>query len=275
MQLQLRIDSRLFERFDMKKSLYRYFAWSVPGWLPLVDHILIEVIGNFQKTATIQGPVLEIGCYKGKSAILLGKFLGASEELLLVDLFEKISTENVMDTPLYASLTQRILERNLRLYQVDATVLNIDSQDIMENVSTRNFRLIHVDAGHTYGPVSKDLQSAISMIQDNGIIILDDYRNIIFPGMWLAFANFLLNNNASVLFATETKAYLVKTEHLETYKSLVEEIRESPMFRILSSTGDSYCTLEFNFIFRIVQKLYSAAGLLSIHFSNLVDRMKL
>jgi|694.fasta_scaffold50205_5 predicted O-methyltransferase YrrM len=259
----------------MKKSVYRYFTWSVPGWLPLVDHILIEIIGKFQRTATIQGPILEIGCYKGKSAILLGKLLGEKEELFLVDLFEKISTENVMDTPLYAGLTQRNLERNLRLYQIDATVLKIDSQDIMETLSTRNFRMIHIDAGHTYGPVSKDLHSAISMIQDDGVIILDDYRNISFPGMWLAFAEFLSNKNASVLFATETKVYLVKTEHLETYKSLLEHIRESPKFRILSSTGDSYYTLEFNLIFRLVQKLYSAAGLVSIRFSNLVDSMKL
>jgi len=235
----------------------------------------MEIVGDFQESASIKGHILELGCYKGKSSILLGKLLGQSEELILVDLFEEIGASSVMDTPLYKGLTQKTLERNLKLFQVEATILKIDSGNIAESTETRAFRLIHIDAGHTYEPASKDLDSALHIMQEAGVIILDDYRNINFPGMWVAFAEFVSNREVSVLFATETKAYLVKTEHLNTYKPLLDSIKLLRQFRVLSSTGDPFVTLEFKFIRRFIQKLYSAAGLVSIRLSNLLNKIRL
>jgi hypothetical protein len=259
----------------MKSDAYKFFYWSIPGWLPLVDFKLIQMIGNFQNMTVIQGPMLEIGCYKGKSSILLGKLLRQNEELVLVDLFEEIGANSVVDTPLYKGLTQKVLQRNLKIFQVNANIYKIDSEKIMESIGKRNFRIIHVDAGHTYGPVSKDLQSALSMIQEAGVIILDDYRNINFPGMWIAFAEFVSNSDISVIFATETKAYFVKTNHLNNYKSLIDEIKDSRKFRILSTPDDPYLTLRFNHTLSVVQKLYSAAGFASVRLSNLLKKIKL
>ena len=259
----------------MRKRFYRCFYWSIPGWFPLVDYELMEIVGDFQESVSIKGHILELGCYKGKSSILLGKLLGQSEELILVDLFEEIGASSVMDTPLYKGLTQKTLERNLKLFQVEATILKIDSGNIAESTETRAFRLIHIDAGHTYEPASKDLDSALHIMQEAGVIILDDYRNISFPGMWVAFAEFVSNREVSVLLATETKAYLVKTEHLNTYKPLLDSIKLSRQFRVLSSTGDPFVTLEFKFIRRFIQKLYSAAGLVSIRLSNLLNKIRL
>ena len=206
----------------MQKKTYRYLHRSIPGWFLLVDFYLMGMVGDFQELAALQGPILEFRCYKVKSAILPGKLPGPDEELFLVELFEGIGTSGVMDTPLYGGLTQKTLERKLRLFQVDKTTLGINSHEIIESLSIRDFRIIYFNGGHTYEPVWKDLKSAIGIIHDTGVIILDHCRNISFPGMLLAFAEFLFNRNISVPFATETKTYLVKTELLETNRPLLE-----------------------------------------------------
>ncbi|MFC7304301.1 hypothetical protein ACFQVC_08780 [Streptomyces monticola] len=57
----------------------------VPGWFHPVDQGLFAVF--LEAAAAQPGDVLEMGCYLGKSAIVMGRHVCAGEEFTVCDLF--------------------------------------------------------------------------------------------------------------------------------------------------------------------------------------------
>ncbi len=60
---------------------------SVPGWFHPEDRKVFVGLNQIQRECSVSGNVLEIGAYKGKSAILLGYELKAGERMVICDLF--------------------------------------------------------------------------------------------------------------------------------------------------------------------------------------------
>ena len=60
----------------------------IPGWFLPVDARLLMGVDQLQRERGITGDLLEIGTYKGKSAILLGYLRRDPERLIVCDVFE-------------------------------------------------------------------------------------------------------------------------------------------------------------------------------------------
>ena len=88
-------------------------------------------------------------------------------------------------------------------------------------------KLIHIDGSHLYDFVSQDLNLAKSLlIENNGIISIDDYRSPHTLGVSRAIWEFLQSNaEFKPIFITSAKMYITKA-------SSVDYINKSKLFLI-------------------------------------------
>ena len=100
----------------------------VPGWFDDVDAAVFRAVDHTHRATGVDGDLLEIGAYLGKSAILLGYLLRAAE----------LAGEGLQ----------------------------------------RSFRIAHVDGSHRYDIAHQDIATALGLVVDGGIVIVDDYRTV-------------------------------------------------------------------------------------------------
>jgi hypothetical protein len=163
---------------------------SIPGWFERVDAEMFDAIDSAQRAAGIVGDILEIGCYQGASAILLGYLRRANERLVICDLFEGV--ESTLDQfhregGAYADLSRRSFEENfLRFHEELPEILAMTSTALAEVGFGKTFRIVHVDGSHDYEIVRSDLLLAKSLLIPGGFVIFDDIVARHTPGVTAA-----------------------------------------------------------------------------------------
>lgn len=185
---------------------------SILGWMHYSDLMTFGKILEEQLREGFRGDLLEVGCYQGKSAIAMGYGLRNDEALHVVDVFGEdtpgISTEG-MDA--YRGLGVESFAANYRRFHPDdppvTHVCASTSKGLRESFAGRKFRFIHIDGGHAYDVVAKDINLAADVAAEGAVIALDDYRTAHTPGtaaaIWSAVAHGILFPFA----LTEVKMY--------------------------------------------------------------------
>jgi hypothetical protein len=236
---------------------YRRNFFKVPGWLPLIDFELFVILDEIQVEHQYAGDILEIGTYKGKSGILLSWFPGESEMTYLVDLFEEIKKETVIDAPEYSSLDLEGATKNLTKYGNTFQLIPGNSIQLLSIVPHSKYRLIHIDGSHQYEVVAQDLMNTLQLLNTSGVIVLDDYSNSDYPGVASAFWECFANHKLEVICATKTRIYLTWAENAEVYRS---KLCHQSIVRTKTQLNVAYPEFDFltyNRRMQFVQKLYS------------------
>lgn len=70
--------------------------------------------------------------------------------------------------------------------------------------------LIHIDGLHTEGAVFNDLKNAENYLDVNGIIVVDDCLQPVFPGVAVGWIKYLLQSDLCCFMCTGSKAYLTR-----------------------------------------------------------------
>ncbi|MEV0559152.1 class I SAM-dependent methyltransferase [Streptomyces sp. NPDC050597] len=183
----------------------------VPGWFPPLDQVLFTWLLEQQETEGIQGDLLELGVYMGKSAILLGHHLRDDEKFTVCDLFEGDAPDEsnrAEATKSYASLTRQIFERNyLSFHDTLPTVIQGPSSVISKEVSPTTCRFVHIDASHLYEHVHGDIGAAHDILLPGGIVVLDDFRSEHTPGVSVAAWEAVLNRGLRPICLSTQKLY--------------------------------------------------------------------
>lgn len=186
----------------------RGFA-QIPGFFYPADFMLFDFILGHQLDGGVVGDMLEIGVYRGKSAILMGCGLRPDERLIACDLFEKVMSHEdlgVEHRETYDGLEVAEFCRNWDHYhsrrQLDVRVC--DSAQLTE---LPPLRFIHIDGCHNYQCVRGDITLATKHAGQRGVISLDDYRIAEEPGVAAAISEAV---SAGALFpfcASDMKLY--------------------------------------------------------------------
>ena len=154
----------------------------VPGWFMPIDQAAFTWILRHQNQTEPEGALVELGVFKGKSAILMGNFLRPGEVFTACDLFDDIVTSDAADANekrffKTQSLTQDEFERNYLAFHAELPrVVRGPTSTVTRFVAPKTARFVHIDAGHTYDLVREDTASARAMLRDNGVVVFDDYR---------------------------------------------------------------------------------------------------
>jgi hypothetical protein len=184
----------------------------IPGWFWPIDMFLFLGINQLQQTGKCTGDILEIGAYKGKSAILLGHCLDAHEELVVCDTFESdaIQEQNLAENQTYyANLQRQTFEHNFhRFHSHPPQIYECSSTALSDHVGlAKRFRLIHIDGSHLFEIVQQDIKLSKDILRDNGIVIFDDYRSPHTPGVAAALWDAVLHQGLHPLCLSPWKMY--------------------------------------------------------------------
>jgi Methyltransferase domain len=188
----------------------------VEGWLSLNDVLAFNAFNFVHETMTVKGDILEIGSFKGKSAIILANFLRDKERLFICDVFEDINLqeENLVENlNSYPNFVFDQFRRNfLRHVNLFPEILRFDSKELKSRIGNQRFRFIHIDGSHNYEWIRSDIDFSVNALIENGVIAIDDFRSAHTPGVALATWESVLENDVTPILLSGNKIYLSKKE---------------------------------------------------------------
>lgn len=212
----------------------------VEGWLYPTDAQLLNVINEIQLSRGWGGDILEIGVYKGKSAILLGFFTQPGETLIVCDLFDSgasVSEENHSENAVfYPDLRQEDFEKNyLRFHDRLPAVHALPSTTLADMVPAGSCRLVHIDGGHTYEATRTDIETARRLLGSGGVVVVDDWSSAHIPGVAMAFWEHFLTGSLTPLAFTKGKFYATWDPTGLTREEVADAIADRPELDIRNS----------------------------------------
>jgi hypothetical protein len=254
-----------------KIKKYRVNSWRVPGWFPLIDFDLFLAINNRQQELGFLGDILEIGTYKGKSGILLTLCAKPTETVRLLDLYADIRLEANPDSIDYKQLDETQTIKNLNKFGSEYKLVFGNSLEIPKVIPKTPHRIIHIDGSHQYEIVRNDLQNALKLLSPDGVIILDDYSNLAYPGVAIAFWEFYENTHLEIIFATPSRVYVTHNQNAVNYQLILNQLSllgSSVGFG--TSEGVTFNIVTFKKSKRLIQKAHSLLSLFVLGASRIL-----
>ena len=206
----------------------------VEGWLSQGIAEPLTEVDRFQREAGILGSVMEIGVHQGKFFIPLALLKRPEEYALGIDLFED-QGKNIDGSgkgdfgAVSANLEKHVQERSrVELLRRDSLSLTpLDKVEFLKKYGP--FRIVSIDGGHTPFHTVNDLLFVQDILQSGGIVILDDYYNLHWPGVHEGVARFFLQNTPKIrIFCyTQNKLFLTDLSHYRRYFTLFQKLFSS------------------------------------------------
>ncbi len=183
----------IFENFP--KSLYQT---DMQGWNSEHEYLSETIVHKRPKI------IVEIGVWKGRSSIFMAKklkelgvdavivcvdtWLGSSDHWRYDEFWKQLNL--VHGYPhLYYTFINNVISEGVQDYIIP---LPLDSTNANEILKIFNVvpDMIHIDAGHDFASVSRDISIWWEMLDNGGVLIGDDYFEDIWPGVRQAFDEF-------------------------------------------------------------------------------------
>lgn len=198
---------------------FSFISDDIPGWFDHIDNNIFTFLLNEQHKNNIQGNYAEIGVYHGKSLLNLCNNR-LSESILAIDLYTDFLDNNKDTLDIVKQNIKKyskISESNINFLRTDSTIYK-PADDYL-----KSFKFIHLDACHNEYSVTKDLTLCDNMLNDNGILVLDDWTNLLYPGIQAAYYK-TLANNYSILMISTHKCYICKKEKYNFYYTIIKQL---------------------------------------------------
>lgn len=173
----------------------------------LATHLLRIMCDTRERSASQCEPVLEVGVWKGAwTQVVLKNVPG-------------VSVDGVDPYPGYAEIGEAALESLRKLGVRDRFRLVSALSDLQPDA---RYSMVHLDGEHSECALELELQYADEHVVDDGIVVVDDYRNQWFPGVASALFRFLDNSDFRLFAVTGNKAYLARSGYASEYCIKVE-----------------------------------------------------
>jgi hypothetical protein len=172
----------------------------VEGWVASAVLPPLECLDQMSKSFEVRGGSCEIGVHHGRLFIALLNLVGDASRSLAIDVFDlqhlNVDNSGKGSKSLFLqNLTQHSpYSGSVSTVEVDS--LSLTSGDI-GGISREHgkFRLFSVDGGHTADHAVNDLIIAQELLENGGIILLDDFFHPNWPGVTEGFHRFFERSN--------------------------------------------------------------------------------
>lgn len=207
----------------MNTNLQNYFNDGfnkVEGWVEDELFTVVDSLNNLNINK--QGGVCEIGIHHGKLYILLNQIVDSNYQSYAIDIFD--DQELNVDKSGEGSL--EIFQQNLQKYDAhsgrNTVIIKGDSTDsglgLPNIIKSGTMRFISVDGGHTPTHVINDLKLANDLVNNQGIVIVDDVMNHWWPGVIEGVMHFLqLKTPLVPVMMGHNKLYMCKMGYHNFY----------------------------------------------------------
>ena len=180
-------------KFYKEKYFFQYCDWfshNIPVW---------EVILNREIDREKKTKYLEIGSYEGRSVVhICEKF--PNFQVSVVDpyieykeLDKYVKKQNMDDT-------YNTLKKNLNNFKERVEIYRTTSKNFFQN-NKKKFNVIYIDGSHKSKDVENDFLNSIKIIEEGGLIILDDFT-------WNHYENICDNPIGGILPVLEKNVHL-------------------------------------------------------------------
>ncbi|MWA07871.1 class I SAM-dependent methyltransferase [Streptomyces sp. BA2] len=182
----------------------------VPGWFWPLDQRLFAWFLGAGAAGTDPGNLVEMGCYLGKSTIVMGEFLRPCEKMTVCDLFGADAgyTKEATMAFYQKSLTREAFEANYSAFHNTLPEVVEGRTDMLASLLGENScRFIHIDASRAYDDVREDILTAKRALRRDGILVLDDYRTEHTPGVAAASWEAVFRHDLRPVMLSSNKMY--------------------------------------------------------------------
>lgn len=178
-----------------------------PGMLNPTDGWMVQtLIGDLGRSRKLN--VMEIGVWRGTWLFLASR---SPEVVKAVGIDPYPGIPQVREDFL-ARVEASGLRDKVKLFATPG-----EYESIADAAGTK-FDVIHVDGEHTQRAASADLNFSVRHLAEDGVIIVDDYYNLYYPGVATAVAEFLRTGEYAVFLLTQSQAYLCRATHFARWK---------------------------------------------------------
>lgn len=218
-----------------------YYA-EVTGWID--RHIMTDIldaIDEFQYANNVSGGVMEIGVHHGKFFIPIHNKTRGDECSYAVDLFA-MQDFNIDRS---GSGNLEIFKKNLYKYgkdhekciivEADSTIWDYEEIIKSDNSINRKLRIISIDGSHTMNATVIDLLQCEKILAGGGVIFVDDYTNVHWPGVACGVSKYFLLYEPRVcpFFLGLNKLILCHTTWHKKYFNLIKSLTDNNSSRKL------------------------------------------
>ena len=102
------------------------------------------------------------------------------------------------------------VKKLLKKYKKNISIIKGNSNKILAEMTSEKFDYVFLDGGHKYETVLKDLKFLTKIIENNGIILCDDYDLTYAPGVKKAIDEYVLLNNFNLKILCSRFAEITK-----------------------------------------------------------------
>jgi hypothetical protein len=216
----------------MQDIFQSYLAASVtlPGWFFRRSSAIWDCLLSFQGAEDIGGNLLEIGVWRGKSALLSAMHARSGELCLFVDPVLHHKTEATL---------QAATEGQCMFMH---TLSNALHRSPLMSSHARTFRWIHIDGEHSGTTVYDDMTIGCQLLDEWGILVLDDFFSPIWPQITKSAFEFCFRHNSelTLFLCGDNKGYFCRPRHMSIYMNYIA----SNMFADMRMRGEgdiSFC----------------------------------
>lgn len=185
--------------------------YKIDGWFYQPDICIFDFLLSLQNNLNIDGNLLEIGVWKGRSLFKILNYCKNNEILFGLDAFLK--KEEIESQYKNFNNTNKI------------KLICDSSNNIINYKEINNIRFCHIDGGHNGLTVYNDIINANNYTNDKAIIILDDFSKEYISIMQAYYKAYFTNQiNFVPIIYTPAKLYLC---HKNSYQLYYEQIKNN------------------------------------------------
>ena len=102
------------------------------------------------------------------------------------------------------------VEKLLRKYKNNINIIKGNSNKVLKEINLDKLEYVFLDGGHKYETVLNDLKNLTKVIENNGVILCDDYDLTYAPGVKKAIDEYVLLNNFNLKILNSRFAEITK-----------------------------------------------------------------
>ena len=95
-------------------------------------------------------------------------------------------------------------------FKKNVTIIKGNSNNVIKNINLDKIDYVFLDGGHKYETVKEDLNNLAKVVDNNGVILCDDYDLTYAPGIKKAIDEFIINKNYALNILNSRFAEITK-----------------------------------------------------------------
>jgi len=207
----------------------------VEGWLGDRMWQIVNEIGTILDTNGVRGNIAEFGVHHGLFLFLLNTLRNEDELCFAIDVFDEqrfnVDCSGRGSLSVFLSHVETLMvsqRRSFRVVQRDTMSFSII--EMVNLFGTKGVKFFSIDAGHTVQHACNDLTLVQEVLVPGGIVALDDYMSVHWPGVTEGLYRFMCfqNRRLKPFLVFQNKLFLTTlSEHslwLQQFRTAIEAI---------------------------------------------------